>query len=43
MNYAALRPLYSVLASERGQLLPPLRVALDQYFQLEKTEKRKVA
>jgi dTDP-4-dehydrorhamnose reductase len=43
MNYPARRPGYSVLGSERGQLLPSFESALEEYFQKEKKEKRKVA
>lgn len=31
-GYAAPRPLYSALGTERGQLLPPLEHALDRYI-----------
>lgn len=43
MGYVARRPLYSVLSSERGHLLPSLENALERYMQQEKTEKREVA
>ena len=43
MNYAARRPVYSVLGSERGHLLPSLEDALNRYMHEEKTEKREVA
>ena len=43
MNYLAPRPLYTVLSSEKGSLLPSLGSALDEYFELGKIEKRKVA
>ena len=43
MNYRATRPLYSVLSSEKGTLLPSLESALDAYFELGKIEKRRVA
>lgn len=43
MGYQAKRPNYSVLASERGHLLPSLSNALEQYLQDQATEKRKVA
>ena len=32
LNLTAPRPRYSVLGSERGQLLPPVEKALRQYF-----------
>jgi dTDP-4-dehydrorhamnose reductase len=43
MNYTARRPNYSVLASERGHLLPSLENALNRFFHEKKKEKRKVA
>jgi len=43
MNYAARRPSYSVLGSEKGHLLPTLEKALEEYMKSEKTEKREVA
>jgi dTDP-4-dehydrorhamnose reductase len=43
LGYIARRPYYSVLGSEKGQLLPTLDNALEQYIKKEKTEKRKVA
>jgi dTDP-4-dehydrorhamnose reductase len=43
IGYIAKRPYYSVLGSEKGQLLPTLDNALEQYIKAEKTEKRKVA
>jgi dTDP-4-dehydrorhamnose reductase len=43
LGYIARRPGYSVLGSEKGQLLPSLDKALDQYIKAEKKEKRKVA
>jgi dTDP-4-dehydrorhamnose reductase len=43
LGYIAQRPNYSVLGSEKGQLLPSLDIALEQYIKTEKTEKRKVA
>ncbi|MGZ3853464.1 MAG: family 1 glycosylhydrolase [Flavisolibacter sp.] len=43
INYAAKRPFNSVLGSERGQLLPSFESALDEYLQVEKVQKRKVA
>jgi dTDP-4-dehydrorhamnose reductase len=36
LNLPALRPTYSVLGSERGQLLPTLENALDRYFREKK-------
>ena len=33
MGWKARRPLYSVLQSEKGILLPPLENALDRYFE----------
>ena len=43
LNYAAKRPLYSALSSERGQLLPTLANALSRYLHEQKREKRQVA
>ena len=43
MNFTAKRPYYSVLGSERGQLLPSLEHALDEYWRLGKAAHRKVA
>jgi dTDP-4-dehydrorhamnose reductase len=43
MQYIAARPLYTVLTSEKGSLLPSLESALHDYFELGKIEKRKVA
>jgi len=43
LGYIARRPSYSVLGSNKGQLLPSLDNALEQYIKAEKTEKRKVA
>ena len=43
MNYVARRPNYSVLASERGHLLPSLENALERYLFEEAKEKRKIA
>jgi dTDP-4-dehydrorhamnose reductase len=43
MNYAAKRPTYSVLSSERGHFLPSLANALNRYIQEEKMEKKEVA
>ena len=43
LNYPARRPSYSVLGTERGQLMPPLEQALNEYFHKKKTENRKVA
>ena len=43
LNYAAKRPVYSVLSSERGQLLPTLDNALSRYLHEQKREKRQVA
>jgi dTDP-4-dehydrorhamnose reductase len=37
MQHAAPRPLYSVLASERGQLLPTLEDALERYLSERET------
>ena len=31
-NYAAKRPVYSVLGSEKGLLMPEINDALDRYF-----------
>ena len=33
LGFAAMRPRYSVLGSERAVLLPPLEAAIDRYFQ----------
>ncbi|HEY0004638.1 MAG TPA: family 1 glycosylhydrolase [Pyrinomonadaceae bacterium] len=38
MGLAAPRPLYSVLGSERGTLLPPLEDAIARYFQERETQ-----
>jgi dTDP-4-dehydrorhamnose reductase len=43
LNQLAKRPSYSVLGTEKGQLLPSLDAALLEYFKEEKKEKRKVA
>lgn len=43
MNYAARRPFYSVLGSERGQLLPSFESAMNEYLQQQKVQKKKVA
>jgi dTDP-4-dehydrorhamnose reductase len=43
MNFKAKRPLNSVLESERGQLLPSLESAMEEYFRLLANESRKVA
>jgi dTDP-4-dehydrorhamnose reductase len=43
MNYAARRPAYGVLSSERGILLPSLENALNRYTYEGKKEKRQVA
>jgi dTDP-4-dehydrorhamnose reductase len=43
IDYPAPRPAYSVLGTERGQLLPTLEEALQQYFRKQKREERKVA
>lgn len=41
INYPAKRPFNSVLASERGQLLPSFESAMEEYLQQEKTRKEK--
>jgi dTDP-4-dehydrorhamnose reductase len=41
INYPAKRPLNSVLASERGQLLPSFESAMDEYIHQQKTQKEK--
>jgi len=41
MNYAAKRPLYSVLTSSRGIMLPPIADALKRYTQEMKTTLQK--
>ncbi|RYF84960.1 MAG: NAD-dependent epimerase/dehydratase family protein, partial [Chitinophagaceae bacterium] len=41
MNYAAKRPLYSVLTSSRGIMLPPVADALKRYTQEMKTTLQK--
>jgi dTDP-4-dehydrorhamnose reductase len=43
INYPAKRPFNSVLGSERGHLLPSFELAMDQYTQEQKVQKRKVA
>jgi len=43
LGYAAKRPIYSALGSERGHLLPTLDNALGRYLLEEKKEKRQVA
>lgn len=43
VNYAAKRPFYSVLGSERGHLLPSFESAVNEYLQEQKVRKRKVA
>jgi hypothetical protein len=43
IHYAAKRPFNSVLASERGQLLPSFDAAMDEYVRTQKVQKRKVA
>jgi len=43
MPYSAKRPIYSVLGSEKGYLLPTLENALERYMNMEKKEKRQVA
>jgi dTDP-4-dehydrorhamnose reductase len=43
LGYIAKRPYYSVLGTEKGQLLPSLDAALEQYINIQKTEKRQVA
>jgi len=43
IHYAAKRPFNSVLASERGQLLPSFDAAMDEYMKTQKVQKRKVA
>lgn len=43
MKYAAKRPFYSVLGSERGHLLPSFESAMNEYLQQQKVQKRKVA
>jgi hypothetical protein len=48
LGFTAPRPLYSVLGSERGWLLPPLENALSRYLRerelpLAKTQSRETA
>jgi dTDP-4-dehydrorhamnose reductase len=43
LNYSANRPLYSVLSSSRGHLLPTLENAFDRYIREEKVEEKQVA
>ena len=44
LNYPARRPFYTVLGSERGQLLPSFDVAMEEYCHATKREKsRQVA
>lgn len=43
INFPAKRPFNSVLASERGQLLPSFESAMDEYLNHQKVPKRKVA
>ena len=43
INYPAKRPLNSVLASERGQLLPSFEAAMNEHIHHQKLQKRKVA
>jgi dTDP-4-dehydrorhamnose reductase len=41
INYHAKRPFSSVLASERGQLLPSFESAMNEYIHQQKTQKEK--
>lgn len=41
LNYAALRPAYSVLSTEKGHLLPSFQNAFERYVLKEKIEARK--
>jgi dTDP-4-dehydrorhamnose reductase len=43
INYPAKRPFNSVLASERGQLLPSFESAMEEYMHQQKLPKKKVA
>ena len=43
ISYPARRPFNSVLASERGHLLPSFESAMDEYLKEQKVQKRKVA
>ena len=43
MNYAARRPFYSVLGSEKGFILPSFESAMEEYFSHRKADQRKVA
>lgn len=43
LNYPAKRPAYSVLGTEKGNLLPSLESAIEEYFKKEKMDKRRVA
>lgn len=43
INYAAERPLFSVLSSERGCLLPSFESAIHEYIGHQRVQKKKVA